>query len=71
MAHQPRIIQLHFDGIEVLRIEDGNKCKEVLLPAGTTPKSVEMRWDGEVVYKLDDAYSSDDFRVLINKLTGH
>ncbi len=71
MTHQPKTIQLHFDGIEVLRIEDGKESYKQLVPAGTTPKLVEMRWDGEVVYRLDAASSNDDLQVLINKLTGY
>ena len=50
LKHQPRIIQLHFDGIEVMRIEDGKKCQEVLIPIDIEPEVIEMRWDGEVVY---------------------
>ena len=46
---------MYFDGVEVLRIEDGVKCYEVLVPANTEPNLIEMRWDGEVVYAVSPA----------------
>ncbi len=55
MSNQPRTIQLYFDGVEVLRIEDGVKCYEVSVPADTEPNLIEMRWDGEVVYAVSPA----------------
>ena len=64
MDHQPRIIQLYFDGVEVLRIEDGKKSYEVLVPSGIEPELIEMRWDGEVVY----AISPPSSQVLLNRL---
>lgn len=64
MRHHPRTIQLYFDGVEVLRVENGRKCHEVVVPAGTEPKLVEMRWDGEVVF----AISPPSTHVLINRL---
>ena len=71
MKHQPRIIQLHFDGIEVMRIEDGKKCQEVLLPIDIEPEVIEMRWDGEIVYAIRASYSGDlqlQLNVLVNNL---
>ena len=46
---------MYFDGLEVLRIEDGNKCHEILFPPGHQPNLMEMMWDREVVYQ---AFSS-------------
>ncbi len=46
---------MYFDGIEVLRIEDGVKCYEVPVSANTEPDLIEMRWDGEVVYAISPA----------------
>lgn len=62
--NQPRTIQMFFDGIEVLRIEDGEKQHEILFPADHQPDLMEMRWDGEVVY----AISLPSDKVLINRL---
>lgn len=64
MTHQPKVIQLHFDGIEVLRIEGGNKSYEKLIPVGVEPDLIEMRWDGEIVYALAPKSS----QVLLNRL---
>jgi len=55
---------MFFDGVEVLRIEDGKKCHEVLFPPNHQPDLMEMRWDGEVVY----AVSPTSDKVLINRL---
>ena len=52
MSNQPRTIQLYFDGVEVLRIEDGVKCYEVLVAANTQPNLIEMAWDGKIVYAV-------------------
>ena len=64
MTYQPRIVQLHFDGIEVLRIEDGRKSYEKLVSPGVEPDLVEMRWDGEIVYALAPKSS----QVILNRL---
>lgn len=61
---QPRTVQMFFDGVEVLRIEDGKKCHEILFPPDHQPDLMEMRWDGEVVY----AVSPTSDKVLINRL---
>ena len=55
---------MFFDGVEVLRIEDGKKCHEILFPPNYQPNLMEMRWDGEVVY----AVSPTSDKVLINRL---
>ncbi len=55
---------MYFDGVEVLRIEDGNKCHEILFPPGHQPDLMEMRWDGELVYAISNATSE----VLVNRL---
>ncbi len=55
---------MFFDGVEVLRIEDGEKCHEILFPADHQPGLMEMRWDGEVVYAINPASEE----VLINRL---
>jgi hypothetical protein len=55
VSNQPRTIQLYFDGVEVLRIEDGVKCYEVLAPANTEPNKIEMAWDGTIVYSVSPA----------------
>ena len=64
MTHQPKVVQLHFDGIEVLRIEDGKECYKQLVAAAVEPDLIEMRWDGEIVYALAPKSS----QVLINRL---
>lgn len=64
MNHQPRIIQIKFDGIEVIRIENGEKSKEVMVRADKKPELIEMLWDGEVVYAIAPQSGS----VLINRL---
>ena len=64
MNHQPKKIQIKFDGIEVIRIEDGKKSKEVMVVADKKPELIEMLWDGEVVYAI--APQSDS--VLVNRL---
>lgn len=46
---------MYFDGVEVLRIEDGVKCYEVLVPANTQPNLIEMAWDGTIVYSVSPA----------------
>lgn len=65
MNHQPKVIQIKFDGIEVIRIEDGRKSKEVMVCADKKPALIEMLWDGEVVYAI--APQSD--QILVNHLT--
>lgn len=55
---------MFFDGVEVLRIEDGEKHHEILFPADHQPKLMEMIWDGEVVYAISPASS----QVLVNRL---
>jgi hypothetical protein len=55
---------MFFDGVEVLRIEDGNKCHEILFPPGHQPNLMEMMWDGELVYAISNASSE----VLVNRL---
>ena len=55
---------MYFDGVEVLRIGDGNKCHEILFPPEHQPNLMEMRWDGELVYAMSNASSE----VLVNRL---
>ena len=55
---------MYFDGVEVLRIEDGKECHKILFPPDHQPNLMEMRWDGEVVY----AISPTSDKVLINRL---
>lgn len=64
MTYQPRVIQLHFDGIEVLRIEDGRKSYEKLVSGSTSTETIEMRYDGEIVYVL----AANSSQVLLNRL---
>lgn len=70
---QPRMIQLYFDGVEVLRIEDGHKVYEKLVTADITPELMEMYWDREVVYALKTPQPSIDnlspqSSVLVNRM---
>ncbi|KJH69510.1 hypothetical protein [Aliterella atlantica] len=53
--NQPRTIQMFFDGVEVLRIEDGKKRHEILFPADHQPELMELGWDGELVYAISPA----------------
>jgi len=55
---------MFFDGIEVLRIEDGKKRHEILFLADHQPGLMELRWDGELVYAISPASS----QVLVNRL---
>ena len=55
---------MFFDGVEVLRIEYGKKCHEMLFPADHQLKLMEMLWDGEEVY----AISPTSKQFLINRL---
>lgn len=55
---------MFFDGVEVLRIEDGNKCHEILFFPDHQPDLMEMKWDGELVYAISNAASE----VLVNRL---
>ena len=55
---------MYFDGVEVLRIEDGEKSHEILFPADHKPGLMELHWDGEVVYAINPASE----KVLINRL---
>ena len=55
---------MFFDGVEVLRIEDGNKCHEILFPPGHQLDLMEMKWDGKIVYAISNASS----KVLVNLL---
>jgi len=55
---------MFFDGVEVLRIEDGKECHKILFLPGYKPNLMEMRWDGEVVYAISNATSE----VLVNRL---
>ncbi len=55
---------MFFDGVEVLRIEDGKECHKILFPPGHQPDLMEMRWDGKVVYAISNAASE----VLVNRL---
>lgn len=64
MNSEPLTVQMYFDGVEVLRIEDGEKCHEILFPPGHQPDLMEMKWDGEVVYAISNASS----KVLVNLL---
>lgn len=55
---------MFFDGVEVLRIEDGEKRHEILFPADHQPDLMELVWDGELVYAISPASS----QVLVNRL---
>ena len=55
---------MYFDGVEVLRIEDGKECHKILFPPGHQPDLMELLWDGEVVYAVSPTFS----KVLINRL---
>ena len=55
---------MFFDGVEVLRIEDGKKRHEILFPPGHQPDLMKMRWDGELVYAISNVSS----KVLVNLL---
>ncbi len=48
----PRLIQIYFDGHEVLTFEDGHKVLEKLLPDTYEPYIIEMLWDRKIVYVL-------------------
>jgi hypothetical protein len=55
---------MYFDGVEVLRIEDGSKCHEILFAPGHQPNLMEIRWDEELVYAISNASSE----ILVNRL---
>lgn len=54
MLHQPKVVVLRFDGMEVLRLENGSKCFERQVLSSYKPNSIEMIWDGKVVYAILD-----------------
>lgn len=71
--YKPQIIQLYFNGIEVMRIENGEKIYEMLVPDNFEPELIEMSWDKEIVYALkipkqsiNDSLQQPD--VFINRL---
>lgn len=73
LDYQPQIIQLFFDGVEVLRIESGHKVYEKLVRADMTPELMEMYWDREVVYALKTPPPSVDnptpqSLILVNRM---
>lgn len=55
---------MYFDGVEVLRIEDGKEQHKILFPADHQPDLMEMRWDGGLVYAISPASS----QVFVNRL---
>ena len=55
---------MYFDGVEVLRIEDGKECHKTLFPPDHQPDLMELRRDGELVYAISNATSE----VLVNRL---
>lgn len=55
---------MFFDGVEVLRIEDGKECHKLLVPADQQPDLMELRWDGELVYAISPTSS----QVHVNRL---
>lgn len=59
---QPQTVQLLFDGIEVLRVEDGLKVFERFIPKKWQPKLMQLFWDGKEVYAL---------KLQSNKLQGY
>lgn len=62
--NQPKTIQMFFDKVEVLRIEDGKKCHEISFPADHQPDLMELVWDGEVVYAISPASSQVHVNLL-------
>lgn len=68
-SHQPQTIQLLFDGIEVLRIEDGVKVLERLVPKRRQPKLMQLFWDGQEVYALKlQSNKQQEYEVTTNDL---
>jgi hypothetical protein len=57
-------IQLLFDELEVLRIENGKKFYEQLVPANISPRLIHMKWNGEVVYTI----SPQTGEIQVNRL---
>ena len=52
LNYKPQKIQLFFNGIEVLRIEDGLKVYEQLVPDDWQPDLMQLFWDSKEVYAL-------------------
>ena len=68
---QPQIIQLFFDQIEVLRIENERKVFEKLVSINCKPYLIEMYWDKNLVYAVRlrlPGSNSPSPSVLVNRL---
>jgi len=63
-SNQPKIVQMYFDKIEILRIENGKKCHQIMVSADNQPSLIEMIWDGEVVYAIAPASA----QVLVERI---
>lgn len=50
--YQPQVVQLFFDGVRVLHVEDGVETYHQLNCPDIEPELIEMLWDGQVVLEL-------------------
>lgn len=48
----PQVVQIFFDGVRVLHVEDGVETYHQLNCPDIEPKLIEMFWDGQVVLEL-------------------
>jgi hypothetical protein len=49
-----RNIEIKFNGMKVIEIDGGKEIYKKLVPASLKLDLVEMLWDGEVVYAIQD-----------------
>lgn len=70
-SYQPHRIQLFFNGVEVVRIENGQKVYEQLVPDGWRPELMQLFWDDKEVYALRLSCQENDaqeYKVVTNCL---
>ena len=71
LNYKPQTIQLVFNGVEVLRIEDGVKVYEQLVPEDWRPDLMQLFWDSKEVYALRLRPGQDgekEYKVATNRL---
>ena len=71
LNYKPQKIQLFFNGVEVLRIEDGVVVYEQLVPEEWRPDLMQLFWDSKEVYTLrlrPDKDGEKEYKIAANRL---
>ena len=71
LNYKPQKIQLLFNGVEVVRIEDGVVVYEQLVPEDWRPDSMQLFWDSKEVYTLrlrPDKDGEKEYKIAANRL---